>query len=400
MASRGAVTPGVATDEAQHDPWWSQAAYSPDAVGIKRLIKLKAKQEQRLQTMRTRVDRLAVQEQRLWKDVTSIQRVSSKMQDTQLRKRNLQTEQRRAERELLTREQLLRRQAEEHRYLQAAARVSPNQVTWQDNQAAAQKLRQDSNRLLSALQQVRETTQQNKQMQVDLRRHQRRQRRLRMELEQGQRQELRQAKLATEYAQLQNELTAVEQAVAEVEKQEVNAALSLQNSQSMRAYAVASLQSAKAFFDDEPQAQDAVFKDELENRFHLISPHPWVNLGLKQIAEEEEDESSLCSTVAEAVAESMRDIGLEEFRKQLGLQEFRRESSLQAPQSAHGSECGDRQWRRYRSVSPPQKDSKRNGICGSPQPYRTCFGSPRLDCRRVLGPSNGIFTSARAFVGQ
>lgn len=431
MVSRGATTPGVPAgsgmDEAEGDPWWAQVSCAPDAVDIRRLTKFKAEQEQRLQTMRARVDRLAAQDQRLCKDVTSIHRMSLKVQETQMHKRKLQAERERVEQELLTREQSLRRQAEEQRCRQAAVRGLPKQVKLEENRAAAEQVRQDSHRLLCALHQVRERTQRNKQMHVQLQRHQRKQRRLRRELEQGQLEERRQANLTAEYEQLRDDLMVVEQAVAVLEEQEVKAVLRLQNSQSVHASAIASLQSAKAF-DDEPLApakyyDDHVLEDELEHRSQLVSPCPsaapkaagvaatsrssrsWpptlsssrcsgpdiypisspeVNFGLNQIAEEEEgmDESSgsLSSPVARAVEESLRDIGLEEFRKQLGLQDLCKESSPQefckdsSPRAArylYGSECGDRP-----------------GI-GSPQPYRTCKGLPRQDCRRVLGLSNG-----------
>lgn len=381
----------------------------PDAVSVRRLMKLKAEQQQRLKTMRARVDRLAVQEERLWKDVTSIQRMSIKAQETQLHKRRLQAERGYAEKELLRREHSLRRQAEEQRCRQAAVLGHHKQVKLDENRAAAQQVRQDSQRLLSTLQQVRERAQQNKQMHVELQRHQHRQHRLKRELEQGQREQLRQAKLTATYAQLRDELMSVEQAVAVVEKQEVNAVLRLQNSQNVRANAVANLQSAKAF-DHELLAQVG------EATATYTPTRPWppslssarcsspevysiasaeVDIGLDLIEEEDESSGSLSSSIARAVEESMRDIGLQEFRKQLGLQEFRKESNSQASQHAHGSRCGDR---RYRSASPPQTDSSRHSICGLPQTYRTCSGSPRKDQRRVLGPSNGgsAITSARA----
>jgi len=98
---------------------------------------------------------------------------------------------------------------------------------------------------MTALQDVRQQTLQNKQMQVECQRQQRRQQRLRKELEQARRDQARQDVNAMKWAELQEEVQNVEAAIAAAECEELSAVSRLQNSQSVRAEAISQLQASR-----------------------------------------------------------------------------------------------------------------------------------------------------------
>merc|ERR1719229_1823312 len=87
----------------------------PGAVDVKRLAKMKAEQERKLAAVRARVNCLATQERRVWKDVTVSQHMSLQMQEAELRRQAQQAERMRVERETASRAQVLRDRAQDAR---------------------------------------------------------------------------------------------------------------------------------------------------------------------------------------------------------------------------------------------------------------------------------------------
>eukprot|EP00418_Pyrodinium_bahamense_P012939 CAMPEP_0179121604 /NCGR_PEP_ID=MMETSP0796-20121207/57358_1 /TAXON_ID=73915 /ORGANISM="Pyrodinium bahamense, Strain pbaha01" /LENGTH=284 /DNA_ID=CAMNT_0020820205 /DNA_START=81 /DNA_END=932 /DNA_ORIENTATION=+ len=232
------VTSTVEMDEEQ--------VITPDAMDIRRLMRQKAEQEQKLQMLRARVDRLTAQERRVWKDVAWTQQMSLQAQENQWRRQTQQAERLRTERELLAREQALRERTREMRQRATEAKAMPRTTKFEENKVMAQRARQDSRRLKAALQEVRDETLQRKQLQVEYQRQQRRQQKLRRELEQTRREQARQDLHALKYAELQEELQSVEAAIAAAECEELTAVSRLQNSQSVRAEAISQLQASRA----------------------------------------------------------------------------------------------------------------------------------------------------------
>lgn len=217
---------------------------SPNAADIRRLTRMKAEQERRLKMMQVRVDRLAAQEQRVWKDVACTQRMSLQAQEAQMRRQAQNVERSHLEQELLAHEQALRGRTQERRK-QTQAKEWPKQAKIEENRAQAQRVRQDSQRLMTVLHEVREKTLQSKRMQVEVLRQQRRQQRLQRELEQSHLEHARKQSNVHRYVELQEEMQAVESAMCVVEEQELKAVQRLQNSQNARADAMALLQSSR-----------------------------------------------------------------------------------------------------------------------------------------------------------
>lgn len=194
--------------------------------------------------MQVRVDRLAAQERRVWKDVACTQRMSLQAQEAQLRRQAQNVERSQLEQELLAQEQVLRGRTQELRK-QTQAKEGPKQAKIDENRAMAQRVRQDSQRLMTVLHEVREKTLQSKRMQVEVQRQQRRQQRLQRELEQSHLEHARKQTNVHRYVELQEEIQAVESAMCVVEEQELKAVQRLQNSQNARADAMALLQSSR-----------------------------------------------------------------------------------------------------------------------------------------------------------
>jgi len=240
---------------------------SPSSADLRRLTRLKAEQERRLKMMQVRVERLAAHERRVWKDVACTQRMSLQAQEAQLRRQAQNAERSQLEQELLAHEQALRGRAQEIRCRRLQAKDGPKQEKIYENRAMAQRVRQDSQRLMTVLQEVREKNLQSKRMQVEVQRQQRRQQRLQRELEQSHREQSRQHCNVHRYIDLQEEFEAVESAMSVVEEQELKAVQRLQNSQNARADAMALLQSSRGEcgMDCSEYPWDDMYEKENEN---------------------------------------------------------------------------------------------------------------------------------------
>jgi len=223
-----------------------ESPLTPSMVDCKRLSKIKAEQEQRLQMLRARVDRLQTTERKVWKDVTWTQQRSLAAQEAQWRRQAQQAERLRLERDLVSQEQALRERAREARQRASETKDVPRLRKFEENQAIGKQVRQDSKRLMAALQEVREQTLQSKAMQVEVRRQQRRQQLLRKELEGARKEQSRQDYNALKCAELQEEIQNAELAIAAAEREELSAVSRLQNSQSVRAEVLTQLQDIEA----------------------------------------------------------------------------------------------------------------------------------------------------------
>lgn len=210
------------------------SCHMPGAADIKRLIKAKAAQDQRLKAVRARVQLLHAQEHQAWKDVKLLQR-----------RGNEQAQFAQWQREIRKEEQLqFRRDVEEHhealkeraRHIRASLQhtQAPRLEKFRENKMVAQQVREDSRRLLSALKEVREQSHQSKMMQVEVRRQQCKQQQLRKQVEATRRDQLRQEWNALRYAELQEEMQQAQQDLAAMEQQEIAALSRLQRSQSVR----------------------------------------------------------------------------------------------------------------------------------------------------------------------
>lgn len=221
------------------------AALTPTSIDIKRLAKMKAEQERKLKSIRARVDHLGAAERRVWKDVTCTQQMSLQAQEAQVRRQSEQAERLRHEREQMARLQALRGRTQQLRQRAVETKGLPKLLKFEENQAVAQKAREDSRRLAAAMQDARDRTLHSKAMQVEVRRQQQRQQRLRRELHRAQVDKARQDEAAAKYAELQEEMRNVDNAIAEAECEEMTAVSRLQHSQTVRAGVLAHLQATK-----------------------------------------------------------------------------------------------------------------------------------------------------------
>lgn len=215
---------------------------TPSVVDCNRLARIKAEQEQRLKMLRSRIDRLTAQERRVWQDVTWTQQMSLQAQEKQWRRQAQQADRLKLERDLLAQEQAFHDRGVEMRQRAVETKDIPRLQKFEENRAVGKQVREDSKRLMSALQEVREQTLQSKVMQVEVRRQQRRQQKLRKELELAQQEQARQDQNALMFAELQEELQSTETAIAAAERDELNAVQRLQNSQTVHANVLSQLQ--------------------------------------------------------------------------------------------------------------------------------------------------------------
>merc|ERR1740122_54188 len=215
---------------------------APALVDVKRLMKLKAEQQERLKKLRVRVDRLASQEQRVWKDVARTQEKSLQAQEKQMQRQEQHGELARLERQISAQEQALRNRVRDQRLYTLETRDVPRLRKLEENKALSDQVRNDSKRLNASVQLSREQQVQNKAAHVDARRQQCRQQKLKRELDRTRKERVQQEANAERYAELQEEIQNAELAIAVVERQEINAVQRLQNSQSVRAEIVSQLQ--------------------------------------------------------------------------------------------------------------------------------------------------------------
>merc|ERR1740122_77989 len=215
---------------------------APALVDVKRLMKLKAEQQERLKKLRVRVDRLASQEQRVWKDVARTQEKSLQAQEKQMQRQEQQGELARLERQISAQEQALRNRVRDQRLYTLETRDVPRLRKLEENKALSDQVRNDSKRLNASVQLSREQQVQNKAAHVDARRQQCRQQKLKRELDRTRKERVLQEANAERYAELQEEIQNAELAIAVAERQEINAVQRLQNSQSVRAEVVSQLQ--------------------------------------------------------------------------------------------------------------------------------------------------------------
>lgn len=218
----------------------------PTLTDCRRLARVKAEQEKRLQMLHTRVERLTTHEQRVWKEVTSTQQMSLQAQEAQWRRQAKHGERIRIERELLTQEQVLRDRVQDMRMQVLETKDAPRHENFREKQLVGKQVREDSRRLRSALSEVKEQTFQSKCMRVEVQRQKQRQQRLRRELDRTRRQQVVQDANAIKYAELQEELQNGELAMAAAETEELSAVSRLQSSQNVRSEVVSQLQEIEA----------------------------------------------------------------------------------------------------------------------------------------------------------
>lgn len=247
----------VAGDDQEESLGMHSAEEVPLAVStvdIKRLMKIKAEQELRLGMLHARVDRLTEQERQVWKQVTRTQQSSQYRQQLQWRQQTQKAEQMRLEREVMAQEQMLRERAREMRFRAMETKDAPRLAKFEENKALGKQVREDSKRLMAALNDYREQTVQFKARQVEARRQQRRQQKLRTELRMTRREQARQDKNAEKYADLQDEIRNAEHAIAAAEHEELSAVKRLQNSQSVHAEVLSQLRDIEAVVPVTPRS--------------------------------------------------------------------------------------------------------------------------------------------------
>lgn len=246
MSAKGSTANSVGSTTEVTDGSEEQPLAPIGIVDVKRLHKIKQEQEARLNMLKARVARLAHQERRVWKDVQSTQQLSAKAQEAHWRRQAHAAERMRMEQDLLAQEQMLRERAREMRRHTMEAKDTPRLSKFEDNKRIGRQARDDSRRILNALQEVREQTLQSKAMQVEVRRQQQRQQKLRKELEATRKEQERQELNAMRFLELQEEINTAEQAIAAVEREELSAVDRLRNSQSVRAQMLSHMQESTA----------------------------------------------------------------------------------------------------------------------------------------------------------
>lgn len=214
----------------------------PSTVDLKRLARLKAEHESRLKMLRTRVDRLTAQEGLVRKDVTWTHQTSIQAHDSRWRRQSHQAEQ-----SVLKRDFLLQEEAKKERARQARVRAIENKdmprlQKFEENKAVGRSRREESIRINDELKELRQRQIDAKAEQVEKRRRERRQHQLDRELEQNRQQQQKQDDTFIRYAEIQEEIQSVEDAIALAEHDELEALNRLQNSQNERAEVFQELQ--------------------------------------------------------------------------------------------------------------------------------------------------------------
>jgi len=222
----------------------SDSCRVPGATDIKRLLKAKAAHQQRVKVVRARVQLLNAHEQQVWKDVKLLhQRGNNQAEFAQWQREVRKEEQLQLQRDVADYHEALKERA---RHVRASLQntQAPRLEKYRENKMTAQQVREDSRRLLAALQEVREQSHQSKMMQVEVRKQQRKQQQLRKQVEATRQEQLRQDWNAMRYAQLQEEMQQAEQDLAAIEQEEMAALSRLQRSQSVRESVVSQYQVA------------------------------------------------------------------------------------------------------------------------------------------------------------
>jgi|EP00927_Polykrikos_kofoidii_P062322 hypothetical protein len=217
----------------------------PTIVDIKRLEKVKAEQDLRLRMLKTRVGHLSNNERQVWKDVTWTQQMSLQTQEAQMRRQAELAQRERVANDIAQQEQLLRERARDQRQRTLEYKDVPRLKKFEGNKMVGRMVRDDSKRMSQALSDNRESERENKALQVDGRRTERRQHKLRKELEQSRSERDREQRQALKYAELQEEISSAEMAIASAERDELIAVHRLQNSQNVRNEVLTQLQAAK-----------------------------------------------------------------------------------------------------------------------------------------------------------
>lgn len=206
----------------------------PTVNDCRRLVKMKAEQEQRLKMLKARVDHLGAHERQVWKDVASTQRQSLQAPQNQRRRQAQQEERLHVERQLIAQEQAIRDRAQAMRQQIFETKDGPRIKKFEENQTIGVQVREDSKRLMAALHKVREKSYQSKVMQVEVRKQQQRQNQLRKELERTRREQAVQDANVLRYAELREEIVNSGLSLAATEREELHAVSRLQNSQGVR----------------------------------------------------------------------------------------------------------------------------------------------------------------------
>lgn len=241
VVSQGSTTTRSSTAHDDED-----AHLVPTAMDIRRLQKLKLEQEARLRQVGARVDMLKSQERRVWKDMTRTQKQQLNHQETQWRRQAKEADNLRRVCDQKNVEGHLREKVRQQRLRALECKDIYRLQKFQENKRLGEKVRQDSKKLMSALSDVREQTQQTKAMQVELRKQQRRQLKLKQELEQTRKEQCREDNNLLTYGELQESLQAMEITIMAAEREEMSAVQQLQNSQHFRQEALAQLEEIEA----------------------------------------------------------------------------------------------------------------------------------------------------------
>eukprot|EP00434_Breviolum_minutum_P032094 symbB.v1.2.028383.t2/scaffold2960.1/size66438/1 len=150
----------------------SDSCRVPGATDIKRLLKAKAAHQQRVKVVRARVQLLNAHEQQVWKDVKLLhQRGNNQAEFAQWQREVRKEEQLQLQRDVADYHEALKERA---RHVRASLQntQAPRLEKYRENKMTAQQVREDSRRLLAALQEVREQSHQSKMMQVEVRKQQ------------------------------------------------------------------------------------------------------------------------------------------------------------------------------------------------------------------------------------
>lgn len=203
---------------------------APNEVDIWRLNKERSEQEQQLQAIRARVERLRGQEQRVWKDVANFQQKFRQRQEVQAHREAKQAD---LARERMNREKDLQEQKLRQRdQLQLSNSL---QFKIEEKRAAAQQVRDQRKMSKEALNLAKDELQRRTKQLVDARREESRQQQVRKSAERAKREEARQFANSTKVNGIQADLANIKLAIAAAKREEEYAASRLQNSQSVQA---------------------------------------------------------------------------------------------------------------------------------------------------------------------
>jgi len=215
---------------------------APKLVDINRLVKLKAEQEKKLQSVSQRVEKFKADEQKVWKDMGKQQNRSLQQQESQWRRQSQQAEKLRQRREQDAYEQALRDRAHFARERARHAKEQRKLQNFEVNQRQGDKVRQESTRLMHALSQVRDQTRQNKLSQVEQRKLTLQKAKLMKEDGSYRQDHCRKDVNERRYTELQEEIQQASIAIAAAERDEMCAIFQLQNSRQYRDQAQALFQ--------------------------------------------------------------------------------------------------------------------------------------------------------------